>query len=41
MKSITPIRKSKVLQIFGNTKKYLSIGKAKKTNEIKEYQKKN
>ena len=37
MKSITPIRKSKVLQTFGKGKIYLSIRKAKKTNEIKEY----
>ena len=40
MKSITPIRKAKVLQTFGNKRKYFFLEKARETNEIKEYQKK-
>ena len=40
MKSISPIRKSKVLQTFGNTEKHLSTGRARKANEIKEYHQK-
>jgi len=37
MKSLTPIRKTKVLQTFGNRKKFLSLEKAKKANEIRAY----
>ena len=37
MKSKTPIRKAKVLQTFGNKKKFLSLAKAQKANEIKGY----
>ena len=37
MKSITPMRKTKVLQTFGNRKRFLSLEKDQKANETKEY----
>ena len=37
MKSITPMRKTKVLQTFGNRKRFSSLEKDQKANETKEY----
>ena len=37
MKSITPMKKAKVLQTFGNRKKISCQCRAKNTNEFKDY----